>query len=517
MKRSAWGATLLLLVSIGRCQGLVAQTPPSVVPGEAISPSQPDVEMPRQPPSWRQVLRIGQDFTLEPGDSVREAVVVFGDAVIEGHVRQNVVVVFGRAQIANSGIIDGALIIVGGSATAAGGAMLNSDLVVIGGGFDAPPNFSPGGHHIIVGPAMLGARLEVLVPWLTRGLLWGRPIVPGLAWVWALVGMFFLVYLAMNLVFHAPVGASAATLAAKPLSAFLVGLLVLLLIGPVCVLLAVSVIGLAVVPFVIAALLIAGILGRVVVARWIGMRVMPEESADNRLQSIRSFIIGFAVITVVYMVPVLGLLAWATLGVLGLGAVTLAFMAGYRRENPLSPRPSRREAVPPLLPREPPPAERQGVAADGAAAVGSDAPSEAPAPSMPPASIPDLVAYPRAAFLERLSAFVLDIILVLIVQQLFDLTRRDSAIFLLLLAYHIGFWTWKGTTVGGIICQLRIVRVDGAPLRFVDALVRGLSAIFSLAVLGIGCLWILRDSERQSWHDKIAGTYVVKVPRNFPL
>jgi uncharacterized RDD family membrane protein YckC len=88
---------------------------------------------------------------------------------------------------------------------------------------------------------------------------------------------------------------------------------------------------------------------------------------------------------------------------------------------------------------------------------------------------------------------------------------------LLLLAYHIGFWTWKGTTVGGIICQLRVVRVDGSPLRFVDALVRGLSSLFSLAVLGLGCLWILKDPERQSWHDKIAGTYVVKVPRNWPL
>jgi len=109
------------------------------------------------------------------------------------------------------------------------------------------------------------------------------------------------------------------------------------------------------------------------------------------------------------------------------------------------------------------------------------------------------------------------VILVVIAHQLLDLTRRDSAIFLLLLGYHIGFWTWKGTTVGGIICQLRVVRVDGAPLRFADALVRGLSSIFSLAVLGLGGLWILKDPERQAWHDKIAGTYVVKVPRNWPL
>ena len=65
--------------------------------------------------------------------------------------------------------------------------------------------------------------------------------------------------------------------------------------------------------------------------------------------------------------------------------------------------------------------------------------------------------------------------------------------------------------------EMRVVRMDGAPLRFADALVRGLASIFSLAVFGLGGLWILKDPERQAWHDRIAGTYVVKVPRNWPI
>ena len=54
-------------------------------------------------------------------------------------------------------------------------------------------------------------------------------------------------------------------------------------------------------------------------------------------------------------------------------------------------------------------------------------------------------------------------------------------------------------------------------MRLPDAVVRGLASLLSIGAFGIGCLWILRDAERQSWHDKIAGTYVVKVPRNYPL
>src|SRR5205814_891836 len=140
-------------------------------------------------------------------------------------------------------------------------------------------------------------------------------IVPDLPWVWAIAGVFFAVSLGINLVFDRPVRASASTLAERPLSAFVVGLLVLLLTGPVSLLLTVSVIGLAVVPFVLCAILVAGLVGRVGAARWIGMTVMPQDSPDSRLQSLRSFLIGSALICVAYMIPMVGFLTWTMLGV----------------------------------------------------------------------------------------------------------------------------------------------------------------------------------------------------------
>jgi uncharacterized RDD family membrane protein YckC len=41
--------------------------------------------------------------------------------------------------------------------------------------------------------------------------------------------------------------------------------------------------------------------------------------------------------------------------------------------------------------------------------------------------------------------------------------------------------------------------------------------VFSFAVLGIWYLWILRNADRQAWHGKIAGAFVVKVPKHWPL
>jgi uncharacterized RDD family membrane protein YckC len=472
-----------------------------------------------QPVHWGYpVVRIGQDFSLKAGEAVREVTVILGDVTIEGRVDRDVVVVLGSARLASTAVIDGSLVVVGGSAQAADGAQIHEDVFVGGGGLDAPAGVTPGGHSVIIGSAALGGKFQAVVPWLTRGLLWGRPIVPGLPWVWTIAAVFFLVNLLLNFVFDAPVRSSAVTLRATPLSAFMTGLLVMLLAGPICVLLAVSVVGLAVVPFVLCALLLAAVIGKVGFARWIGMSVARQEEPENRLQSLRSFLIGSAIMCIAYMVPVLGFVTWTMAGVFGLGAATLAFFSAYRRENPKPPRKTKAPA-PDAPPSAPSAASVAFVdvlpAAEEPLYAAVTAPDD---PGTPPAIASELVMLPRAAFLDRLAAFALDVILIVIVVQVLDFDRQGArAGFLLALAYHVTFWTLKGTTLGGIICQLRVVRVDGAPVRLPDALVRGLTGIFSLAVLGLGFLWILKDPERQAWHDRVAGTYVVKVPRNWPL
>jgi uncharacterized RDD family membrane protein YckC len=493
--------------------------------------------------SHNPAVRIGQDFTLRAGDAVQDVVVIAGDAIIEGRVEGDVVVVFGKAQLASTAVVEGSFVVVGGNATAAEGAQVHQDLFVLG-GFDGAPGFNAGRQHTVIGTAAVGTWFRTLVPWLTHGLLWGRPIVPWLPWVWAVAGVFFLISLLLNVVFDPPVRAATLTLRGTPLTAFMTGLLVMLLAGPACFLLAVSVIGIAVVPFVICALVVAALLGKAAFARWIGMSVVRQDDVENRAHSFRSFLLGSVIMCIAYMIPVLGLVTWTLAGVFGLGASTLAFFSAYRRENPKKPRKVRpvpveavhdpasaavtqgavlsedaaqtafaeRRAVDPDVPPgaplapdvfvEPPPAFR--TAADGSAARAS------------------LLMLPRAPFLDRLGALALDFILIVIVAQVLDLDRGFDAPLgrvglLLAVAYHVGFWTWRGTTLGGIICNLRVVRVDGGPLQFSEALVRGLTGIFSLAVLGLGFLWILRDPERQGWHDRVAGTFVVKVPRAYPI
>jgi uncharacterized RDD family membrane protein YckC len=469
----------------------------------------------------RSVLRIGQDYALKQGETVREAVVVFSPAVIEGHVRRDVFVVLGTVRIASTAVIGGSLIVIGGNVTVQPGATVRQDLVVVGGGLDAPPDFLPGGQHIAIGATALADRIRSVVPWITEGLFLGRPIVPRLSWVWLIVFFVFLSSVALNLLFMDTVRLCANTIAAKPLTTFLTGLLVLLLIGPVSVILAASVIGILVVPFVLCAVVVAWIIGKVGVSVRLGDTMVGQTPPSSRLQSVRSLAIGFAAICLIYMVPVLGFLAWALVGVTGLGAAALAFTSAYRRESPA---PAKRVPPPPPPPL---PSEPYAARPDAPAPVFPD--DASPAPSLPngaahatpyvvPGGSTNLLAFPKAGFFERAAAFALDGVFVLVLCGIFDLLDDGPGpLIFMMLAYHTGFWTWKGTTFGGIVCQLRVIRLDGSPLRVVDALVRVIASLFSLAVAGLGCLWILKDEERQAWHDKIAGTYVVTVPRNWPL
>ncbi len=73
------------------------------------------------------------------------------------------------------------------------------------------------------------------------------------------------------------------------------------------------------------------------------------------------------------------------------------------------------------------------------------------------------------------------------------------------------FWTHGGQTVGMLAWKLRLVRGDGTPVGWREALVRFAAAIVSLAPLGLGFLWALVDRDALTWHDRLSRTRVVHV------
>ena len=82
---------------------------------------------------------------------------------------------------------------------------------------------------------------------------------------------------------------------------------------------------------------------------------------------------------------------------------------------------------------------------------------------------------------------------------------------LICIAYTIGFWTWRGQTPGKMIVGIKIIKTDESPIGFATAILRYIGYVISTIILFIGYFMIAWDSKKQGLHDKIAGTYVIKL------
>ena len=124
-------------------------------------------------------------------------------------------------------------------------------------------------------------------------------------------------------------------------------------------------------------------------------------------------------------------------------------------------------------------------------------------------------AYPRAGFWIRMVALFIDLVLVSVLVHI--VLDSGKAHLLLLAAYGAVMWKFKGATLGGMIFHLHVVRLDGRPMDWSTSIVRALGCFLSLFVAFLGFIWIAVDADRQAWHDKIAGTVVVRLPQGVSL
>jgi uncharacterized RDD family membrane protein YckC len=141
---------------------------------------------------------------------------------------------------------------------------------------------------------------------------------------------------------------------------------------------------------------------------------------------------------------------------------------------------------------------------------------------------PEEYALEYAGFWIRLGANTIDIIflsiLYLVIYYVFSDLFRSIAItnisvlimstiaWFIKILYFVTFWSWRGQTPGKMILGIKIIRTDSSPIVWPHALLRYAGYIGSAIPLCAGFFWIAFDKRKQGWHDKIADTYVVKLP-----
>jgi uncharacterized RDD family membrane protein YckC len=122
---------------------------------------------------------------------------------------------------------------------------------------------------------------------------------------------------------------------------------------------------------------------------------------------------------------------------------------------------------------------------------------------------------PRASFGLRLGAWLIDAILLGVVNTVLRAIVGVYPGFLLSLAVNFGYYGFfeggpAGQTVGKLALGIRTVRKDDfGPLGWSTALYRNLCRILSGLACLLGYLWMLWDPEKMTWHDKLSNTIVV--------
>ena len=79
--------------------------------------------------------------------------------------------------------------------------------------------------------------------------------------------------------------------------------------------------------------------------------------------------------------------------------------------------------------------------------------------------------------------------------------------------FFVGFWVHGGQTLGMRAWRLRVEQRSGEPITWKIGTIRFAAAILSIAPIGLGFFWLVIGPGGLTWHDRIAGTRVVVLPK----
>ncbi len=428
------------------------------------------------------------------GEVMHDAIAVMGDNTVNGQVHHNVIAIMGDIRLGPKAVVGGDLICPVGTIHRDPGAVVKGQVVV-------------GSRH----GNLDGEKIS---DWWNQTLKIGRPLAIGahLGWLWVVTGFSIAFYALLGLVFPRRITACGDKLLQEPGLVILSAVLSVLALPVLFVLLCITIIGIPVALLVLpVTCLFVAMFGKAAIYGLIGRKL-----TGDRFHPAVAVVLGALLAILIYVIPFVGLLLSLLVWFLGFGCAVLLM---FGRTKPVV-------TVPPVPPLAPAAfaAETSGPAAVASAFTAS----VEPPPIAPPiasaaahavaAMVVTADTTPRAGFWIRVAAAFLDFLMLVVpLGMLGAMNDGPGAFFLGLAAYHATMWKLKGTTIGGIICGLKVVRLDDRPLDWGVAIVRALSGFLSFFVAGFGFIWVAFDDEKQSWHDKIAGTTIVKVPKGVSL
>jgi uncharacterized RDD family membrane protein YckC len=471
-------------------------------------------------------VTIGSNNHITASETVAgDAVAVCGDLTVDGRVTGDAVAVCGDNTI--NGPVSGDAVAVLGDLKLGPKARVDGDIVCVAGTLERDPQAVVGGET--VNPSF-GGHVHAFAP-MHVFLVHGFHSV----WWWVLNLLILAFYALVALLFPKAIRSVGDNLTERPGMSILAAFLSVLALPVVFLILIVTVIGIPLAILLLPAFVALMMFGKASLYALLGRKI-----TQDRLHIAIAVVVGGLICLVFFIIPYIGLMLSLLISLLMVGPCVTALFGARKPRTPPPPPVSPTAGTP----APPVPQAFNGPAVSALAAVApmpssvdgpvspmaipptpsAEGPSTPPpiqaepprmVPPQPavPVGQPATASMPRAGFWIRTAALLIDLILIGVVLGHFI----PQAIPLILAVYGACLWKYRGSTVGGIIFGLRVVRMDDRPIDWPTAIVRALACFLSLIAVGLGFIWVAFDPERQSWHDKIAGTTVVRPPKGVSL
>ena len=260
--------------------------------------------------SWRERLRerrgrhgservvFGRSLTIGADETVDKAVAIGGSITVAGHVRSDAVAIGGSVTLLPGASVGGDSVAIGGAVSVAEGATLEGDNVSLGGAI--PTTVGSMTRWVVGGPHML-SMFRFASRLMRAVLLWVIAVLIAVTFPGALTRI-------------------GAYLVNRPGLSALGGAAILLGFVPLCVLLAVTIIGIPLIPVAVMLLVALFLFGFTVSAAWLGERLpfLQEKTP------VKTAALGGVVFALVGLIPWIGTAALILAAAFSAGATLLS-------------------------------------------------------------------------------------------------------------------------------------------------------------------------------------------------
>ncbi len=254
----------------------------------------------------RNIFKIGSDVNVKPDQAVDTVIGIGGQVTVQGLVEEDVIAVGGSVVLANESIVRGDVICVGGVIIRGADAQVFGDIAEIN-----------------------AANISSAFSSVLRGDLEGWSLIFNIISL-CFFAVIFVLALILTLFIPRPLTAIVEEIQAFKLKSFLWGFLATLTIAPFFMLLAISIIGITLIPLIFTLLLLAFILGYIASGKIAGNYVLTKVLRRQEKSLTGETILGLILLWVIGWIPYVGWLIKFFALTFGLGGVLLAL---FNRKN----------------------------------------------------------------------------------------------------------------------------------------------------------------------------------------